>query len=210
MTDYNTLVAARTVAGSIKNLSNVSDADADGVLDKAEQYIARRLRVRQMLATATGTATASSSSVSLPARCLQVRAFRFTGTAASKLTQKTLENVEDSFSYDASGNRSTGKPQNFYIDGSDAVFEVLTQSAYPYRMRYYEQLAPLDSTATSNFLTTTAVRALESACLAFVADFRKDQKERDYWLAQAVAEINELNSESDLSERAEDMGAVIP
>lgn len=214
MTTWTILTGAQTTAGSIKNLTNVGDCDPASIIEEAENYIYRKLRVRQMLAETTGvfvvsTTTGIGDAVDLPDDYLAAKTFQITGVNAAALERKTEAYVRGLWSYDGSGARVLSKPRYFYADGASLRFEVCADQAYPWNMLYYQQPAALSASNTSNFLSTRGVRALLAACRGFVGEFRKDDVERDYWLKIALAAVDDLNSESDLEEGTANAAAVV-
>lgn len=194
--DYTTLVAGTASEGSIKNWLNDDTLPSATILAEAEQWIYRRLRVRQMLVTDEGTATASQASVPVDFGYLETRHLALTGTDKATLRQALMEHVESSITYDASGNRSTGKPTHYYDEGTALAFNVLTDKAYTYRHIYYDTPAALSTATTTNFLTARHPYMLRSACMMFATDFTK-QDDRQLWEQRAYNEIMQANREDD-------------
>jgi hypothetical protein len=197
---YTVLVAAKSTDGSIKNFANSDTVPSTIILAEAEQWIARRLRVRQMLTATSGTMTASATAIDLPSDYVWPRRFAITGVNQGLIKKQTLETVEGAFSYDGSGNRVLGKPGMYYADATQAVFDQMADQAYPYRLNYFRQLPALSTATTTNFLTQRAPRLLRAACLWAANDFLKNAEERAYWAKVAMDEIAELNIESDMEE----------
>lgn len=214
MTTWTILTGSQTTAGSIKNLTNVGDCDPGTILEEAQNYIYRKLRVRQMLAETTGVFTVSTTTgvgdaVDVPDDYLAVESIQITGVNAAPLERKTISHVRGLWSYDASGARTLSKPRYFYADGASLRFDCCAIQAYPWNMLYYQQPAALGASNDYNFLSTRGVRALVSACRGFVGEFRKDETERDYWLKIALAAVDDLNTESDLEEGTANAAAVV-
>lgn len=196
--DYTTLVSSRSTDGSIKQFANKDDIPSAVILGEAEQFIYRRLRVRQMMAVATGTVTASATAVALPSRFIKPVAFWFTGTSARQLGHRPIVTVEN-WSYDGSGVVQASQPRNYGEDADNVVFDCMTDAAYPYRFRHYAGLAPLSGSNTTNFITDRAPRLVRAACLWAANDYLKNQAEREYWAKVALSEIEELNIESEMA-----------
>lgn len=214
MTTYTILTGAQTTAGSIKNLTNITDLDPDTILQEAQNYIYRTLRVRQMLTEATGVFTASTTTgtgdaVTLPTDYLAAKTFQITGTESATLERKPDTYVRGLWTYDSSGARTQSKPRYFYADATSLRFDCCAIQAYPWIMLYYEQPDDLSSTNDSNFLSTRGVRALVAACRGFAAEFRREETDRDYWLKIALAAVDDLNSESDLEEGAANAAGIV-
>lgn len=205
---YTSLVADKDTDGSIKNWVNNSTIPSTTVLDEAEQWIYRRLRVRQMLTTATGNIAADATTLSAPTRFLAAKHLMITGANQDEIKMRSPEDVRRGWSYDSASARVTGKPQYFWEDGTTLTFDYKADQQYPYDLLYYETPASLASSSNeTNFLTTRAPYLLRCACLGFANDFLKDKTERTYWLGMALGEIQTLNDESDFAKR--DIDAVV-
>lgn len=195
--DYTTLVADRDTDGSIKNWVNNSTIPATTVLSEAENWIYRRLRVRDMLAVDEGTMSTSNAYVTLPTGFLASRSFWYSGTDKAELEHKTLTDIEAARVYDGSGNLASGKPNQFWVDGTNAYFSVTPDQAYGYRWWYYQQPTALGSGNTTNFMTSRNQRLLRCACLAFANEYMKQDGEKLYWLRLAEGEIEAIHREDD-------------
>lgn len=197
--DYRTLVADKQVQGSIRNWVNHDRVPPTVVVQEAEQWLWRRLRVRQMLATATGTMSISSDTIALPTGFVGIKLLWITGTNKAKLILKTEQEVELAFEYDSAGARQNNKPRIYYVSASAIQMDQTADAAYPYRMLHYKQLDALSESNPTNFLTDRAPTLLRAACMGMANDFLKDDKEKTYWLAKAQGEINELHREDDMA-----------
>ena len=195
--DFTTLVSSRDTDGSIRNYVNYARLPSAQILTSAEAWIYQRLRTREMKATDTGTIS-SGSTIAVPARLRQPIHFMFTGVNHAEVTLKTEDVVREAFTYDGDGNRVTGKPQMYAIDGTNLFFEVSVDQAYTYDFMYYQALAALSSTNTTNFLTDRYPTLLQAACMFKAYEFTRNGPGRSYWLQIARDEIREANVDSDL------------
>jgi hypothetical protein len=195
--DYTELVADRDTDGSIKNWLNNSSIPSTTVLGEAEDWIFRRLRVRDMLALDEGTMSTSNAFVAVPAGFLASRSFYYSGTDKAELSHTTLTDIEAARTYDAGGTLATGKPLQFWVDGTNAYFQVTPDQAYAYRWWHYAQPTALGASNTSNFLTTKHPRLVRCACLAFANEFIKQDSDKMYWLKLAEGEIEAIHREDD-------------
>lgn len=215
--DYNQLIASSTTAGSLAAWINHASivVNAPTIINEAESAIYRRLRHFKMLTSTTGTMTAGNTSdfVTYPSDYLEDKAFQFTGTSASKITRKTLQEVLSYYSYDGSGNRVQCQPSYYFSDQSKLKFESPVDQNYPWLLYYYQQPAALSSTNTQNFITNTYPRLMRCACMTAASEFMKDagqgNYDRMYWEQMTEAEIFAAQKESDRSEHTMDVGMIL-
>lgn len=213
MTDYNTLIG--TQAGSIADWMNSTtlSAIAPTIVNEAESDIYRRLRHWQMLTSTTGTMTVSQATMPVPGDYLQEKLFYVTGTAFQKLVRKTPQEVISQWSYDGSGNRVVTQPQIYFNDKINFQFDSPSDQPYPFLCYYYQQLAPLSATNTTNFLTQTYPRLTRAACMIQAAEYMKDAGQgnfdRTYWIQVKEQELDKAQQESDMHERSLEIGAIL-
>ena len=195
--DYNTLVAAKSTAGSICSWIANDTIPATVILGEAQAYIYRRLRVREMIATQTGTITQSATSLALPSNYLATVRLKATSPSTFEITHRLLEDIDGARTYDSTGVLSTGQPQDFSAAGTSAEFAVQSDRAYTYQWRFYQQPDDLSTATTTNFLTNKGSRLIRATCMAFASEFMKDAAQMSYWLKIATNEIEQLMIESD-------------
>lgn len=187
-------------------MHTAAQAAAPTIISEAESIIYRRLRHWKMLSSAVGTMTTSQTTVSVPSDFLEDKLFRITGTAATTLTRKTIQEVINSWSYDSAGARVTSQPQIYSNDATNFQFDSPCDQAYPYLISYYAQPVALGTgTATStNFLTGTYPRLLRTVCMAQCSEFMKESSQYNagYWAQMAEVEIEQAQRESDMHERS--------
>lgn len=204
-----------TTAGSIVSWLNHPALSTVGtqIVQEAESFIYRRLRHWQMLTSTSGTLTASATTIAVPADFLEDKKFRITGTAASDITRKTIQEVIGSMQYDGSGNRVAQQPVKMFNDKSNFQFDSPCDQVYPFTLWYYQQPVALSATNTSNFLTTTYPRLMRAASCAAAAEYMKDSGmgnyDRTYWAQMTQAELDAAQAESDKHERSIEQGAII-
>lgn len=210
--DYNVLTASSSTNGSIANWANhaaVQNA-SQTILEEAQSFIYRRLRHWKMLTSTTGSIVLNNDYIGLPSDFLEDKVLMITGVNATKLTRKTIQEVTGSYIYDGNGNRVSSIP-NIYSHGSTNIqLDTPADQTYPYLLWYFQQLAPLSSSNTTNFLTSTYPRLVRCACMIGAAEFMKDaglgNYDRTYWEQQANDEIDMANIESDKSQRSVEIG----
>lgn len=223
--DYNTLIASKDTPGSIAAWINHSAvvAAAPTIIDEAQSWIYRRMRNwRMKTSVATNTMTLSSAVLALPGDYLEDVDFIITGTAYGRITRKPDKEVRSRYAFDGTGARVPGKPQVFYNDQSNFVFDSPADQSYSYDLLYFQQplaLSTLTSGTTTaqglstNFLTQFYPRLMRCACMAAASEFMKDMGQgnydRTYWDQLAQGEIDIANQESDRSVHTQEAGMII-
>lgn len=190
-TSFTTLTADKNTDGSIKNFVNDSTVPSATMLDMAEDWIYRRLRVREMLKTETGTMTQDSDTIAAPADYISPRLFMITGTEKVILEHRILEDVEGAFTYDSDDNRVSAKPRFYTVNATNIQLDAPALEAYPYHLTYFARLAALGAGNPTNFLTS-APRLLNAVCIAFAYEYIKQVEDMKYWLAVATNELMEM------------------
>jgi hypothetical protein len=195
--DYTTLIGAKTLDGSIRNWLNDSTLPATTILDMAESYIYRRLRVREMQKFATGSTVVGDATIALPTDYLTPLRFMFTGTEKTEIKHLEIGDVMMRLNYDWNGDLVPTKPQYFAAMGTTIQFDAPADQVYPYQLLYFAQPASLSPSNATNFLTTRSPRLVMAACCMLASEFDKDDKEKQWWLAIADNELQQLNREFD-------------
>lgn len=166
-----------------------------------------------MLTSTSGTLTALATTIAIPADFLEDKRFRITGTAASNITRKTIQEVVQNMQYDGSGNRVIQQPRIMFNDKSNFQFDSPCDQPYPFTLWYYQQPIALSATNTSNFITSTYPRLMRAATCASAAEYMKDSGlgnyDRSYWAQMAQTELDAAQAESDKHERSIEQGAII-
>lgn len=198
MTDitYSILTGDKEIDGSIKNMMNQGNLPVEFILTQAQMSIYRRIRVRQMLTTSSGTMGTVARTLTLPTDYLAARHLAITGTNAGLFNRRTLEWIEDRITYNSTGGTSTGKPADYFADGTAIYFAVVPDNLYPYKLWYYAQPAQLSTATETNFLTLTYPTLLIAECMAKANEWMKNAQDRAYWQQIAADEIATANSES--------------
>lgn len=205
---YTVLIADKTTNGSIKNWLNNDRVPSLTILHQAQVWLYRHLRIREMLSVATGTMSIGDDTIDLPDRYVSPRRLAFTGTEAAKIAHKRLEEVEAAFAYDADGARVPAKPTMYFADATVLQLDAPADKAYPWRFRYYGELAPLSSENETNVLTGRAFNALHAACMGWAVQWDK-QDSADRWFQQAMAHVEELNVEDDMELEGTEMSVQV-
>jgi hypothetical protein len=162
-----------------------------------------------MISEATGNLTATNDTLTLPTGYRQPKLFMFTGTNKKLVTFKPLEEVIAAFSYDGSGNRTTGQPNIFGTDATNVRFDLKSDATYAYLFLHYRALPALAGGNLTNFLTEVFPSLLRSTCMMFAFSYLKDQANHVKMLKIAEAEIAEANRESDLEMSTVDLQMIV-
>ena len=202
MTDYNTLIAAGTAAGSIKNQVNRENTPSASIVEDAEAWIYQRLRIREMIQGTTGTLTTSIHTIPLPTDFLDPANFMFTadGTSAKYVPVfKPLDFVLGQWAYDGTGARVTGRPRYWAVAGTVIQFDNPADRNYVWRLDYYRSLPALGTATASstNIITSKYRNLIKAACFAHAFEWDKDDKRGAYWFAKALAEMKSANEKAD-------------
>lgn len=203
---YTSLVADKATADSIKSWTNNDSIPSTTILFMAQQFIYHdaKLRIRQMLGAETGTMTIGQDYITLASLTGTflgpIITMHYTGVEKDNdgIRQRTIEDIENAYSYDASGTRVNHKPKHLFVDATQINFDAPPDKAYGWRSRMFLEPAPLASSSNeTNFLTDSFPRMLLAACLWAAADFRKDDEERLHWERTVRTAVGEAMAEYD-------------
>ncbi len=200
---YTTLTAARSEPDSIRNWGNSTAIPAEAILRDAQlELMTRGLRVREMLTRDTGTLAEDDDTIALSTLSRVYRQpyfFMFTGVNKFIPPKKTLDFVLSSFSYDQNSNRVKGRPRYYAADAVNIQFDHPALQNYPWLFQYFGDPPALASgTQEENMLTQKYPRLLRLACLVFVAEWKKDQKDKLYYVGLMKDAIDQANADADL------------
>lgn len=202
--DYTTLVAEKTVDGSIRSWVNWGPVPATHVLTLAEDMIGSSLRVQQMRTLTTGTIAEGDTAITLPTDFREAISLRRTGDSAGVITLLDAEHFETRLVLDDDDEPFEGTPFEGTIDGLTSIrLNTTADEAYPYRLWYIASPPRLSEEAPTNYLTDRYSNILLPACLYWAYSFAKDAASRDHWYAMFVAALQEANSEADLGRQVE-------
>ena len=174
--DYNTLVAAKSVAGSIASWVNYAKLDSVTVLAEAQAEIYDRLRVREMRTLDTSIVTAAGvAAYALPANFLDpVRPL--TDDQGNSYVYKPMGELIRRRNYDSSGAIITGTPGFCSVFDEKLQFDCAFATAgWRLQLMCFKSQPPLSSGNTTNFLTTRYPHVLRRACQTRAADFMDDE-----------------------------------
>lgn len=195
---YSTLTGDKTTAGSIKSWAMRSTVESETVVEEAEAWIYRRLRVREMQTVDTSQSLAANAeSLALPSRYLGTVTFMLTSPGRYRLHQMNVLDVERRRPYNSSGVLQVGLPTLFYTDATNMYFNVKSDRTYTTRHVYWQQPAALSASNETNFVTMKYPRLMRCACMMMASEFLKDYAAMERWEVKATREIAEIDIEND-------------
>ena len=196
-TPYGVLVADKGYPGSLQTWLDHDSLPSTLLVAQAEQYLYRRLRLREMLAIHEGTIVEGEDKVEAPPRYLEPRTVTLVGGTRRELRHQLPEHIERYRAYDEDGALVRGEPGRYYVDGSHMRFETAAERDYPFRMVFYQQPEPLGPGNERNVLTEKGFRLLLCTAVAFAHEWLDDERERERWLGAAEREMQVMQAESD-------------
>lgn len=194
---YTTLIADKTVAGSIKSWQNYSKIDSLGVLEEAQAMVYMRLRCREMRASATVPVGAGVDFVALP-----------TGYLDPIFTSDATNDVELDFKDEVQLERmrtwtaavlDTGEITSFAFFDENFNFDAKSLAAFSIRALFYKTPDPLSPTNDTNWLTKRYPQLLRMACLATGARFAHDDAIFQREQVLLFKEIDEISVTDEMS-----------
>lgn len=194
--NYTTLIGGRQLAGSLQQWVNHARLPSAAIVDQAQSWIFRRLRVPEMQSAISGTLAIGDDHILLPARFLAPCGLWLTSPVRSRLKQRDSDAVEAARDYDSAGALVRSLPRMFYQAADRLQFEAAADATYGWRMTYFAEPARLSREVPGNFLTDRHQSLLMWACMAFAHEFLKDWPAREQCLTTALIEIQTANAEA--------------
>ncbi len=206
--DFTTLVANKSIAGSICNWINRDTTDGRTILTEAQAYIYTRLKHWRMKAEVEDFLVYGQPWIDVPDDFIDVREFRLTGNYNTRLKRGDERSIQVHYNYDVDGRRVLETPGWYYIGGPGLAFDAVPDYEYPYLLTYYQVPEDLSADNPTNWVTRFYPRLLRSACMLLAVEFEKEAGQgsfdRTYWENIFLAEKNEIQGDSDIVERASD------
>lgn len=198
--DYTTLIGDVGTAGSIKYHANFARLDAAGILDEAQKWIYKKLRVAEMVTSEDVTIAQDAISAALPARYLDPILFAIPGYCR-RLRYTDLERFKANLAYDDSAVLPVAMPTRWAREGTTALFNHKADQAYTGRLTFYQQPEALGASNQTNWLTEKYPTLLRRACLRFAAEERKRTTDAQALELMCLSDIEDIKKESDLNMR---------
>ncbi len=200
-TSYTTLVAAKTVAGSIKRSVNYAEIDVETVLEEAQTLIYGSLRVREMRSMWSPAMAVGDSSKALPSDFLDP-AGKLRDTRTFCYRQRSSDHLMSARVYTSAGALESGQPTFWAIFDEAINFDIKfdANSAGTLSLPYFKRPALLASgTNETNFLTTRYPHLLRQACRIQCHAFMKNWTGYSAELPLLTSFIQSANGEADLT-----------
>lgn len=203
--NYTTLVAAKTTVGSIAYMLNFDRVDSAGIVNKAEKFIYRKIRVREMLTIGESLSISSSASTAtLPDRFLDPVHFGIPGYCHT-LTMRDVESFRSALAFDSDAALPTAMPTEFTIDGTLMHLNTNADQAYTGKFTYFRRPAPLSGSNETNWATDRYPDLFERTCLMYALEERKEWQERNTVMGLIEKDLDEIKRENDLWMRSMSM-----
>jgi|TARA_R100000005_G_C4941099_1_gene165570 hypothetical protein len=161
----------KTRIASYLNRSDLT-SELDGFIDQTEAELNRRLRAADMVKRAT--ATAELQYLSLPTDWLEVINVEITSNDFKPVLQQSIESLDV---HRAANDNITGQPIFYAIVDNTMEFSPKPDKEYTLQLTYYEKIAALSDSNTSNFVSNNhpdvyLYGALKHASLFLMEDDR--------------------------------------
>jgi hypothetical protein len=158
----------------------------------AEADISRRLRTRENLGTATGNTTEGTATLALPSDFGGV----FVLTLATDDGDKALRQIAPGVALDAYYAYQSGEPTHYTIEGSNVRLFPTPDAVYTYTLRYWQRLAALSGTNTSNWLLAAHPDAYLFGSLVQAELYNVNDPRVPLWQAKYEAAIEQIQMQS--------------
>jgi len=197
--NYNTLTGAKSQEGSIKYWVNWDKAPVATIVDEAQAWLYRRLRVLPMRTFASGNIAAGADAILLPERFSGLISLKRTGDGRGKIRLWGTERFESILAFESDNTTLIeGTPTIACLDASQLRLNVRADQAYGYRMWFWQKPEKISPSVQTNLITENYPDLLRATLLAFANEHRKDRDEAARWFDLAMAGINDANVEADL------------
>jgi hypothetical protein len=189
ITDYATLQTS--IAGFLHRTDMT--AIIQELIADAEFRIANELRIRAMEASFTGTI--ASGTVALPSAFLEWKHVYIDGDAAQKLERRDAEWIYTNYPTRS----ATGKPVFFAQEADALMFGPYPDSNYTVKGVYYQKLAALSDSNTTNWFITNAPDLLRYGALCEAAPYMQADERIGVW----EQKYNQVKQRIERTERRE-------
>lgn len=208
--DFDTLVAGKDTAGSIKRWVNYAELDAEDILIEAQALIFQALRVREMRSVWSPTIAIGDSSKALPTGFLDPIGRHIRDNKNMQFPFIHEQELIDRRTYDADGDLLSGTPSVVSIFDEALQFDMAFDEARTLNLLYFKKPDDLSSNAGTNWLTTRYPHLLRQACIVQAYAFMRNWNAHNTEVQKLTAFIDRANIEADLSYRGADLGGEVP
>ncbi|MCU0810613.1 MAG: hypothetical protein MUE59_06185 [Thiobacillaceae bacterium] len=190
ITTYSELQTA--VQNWLDDTNTLPAARCQEFIALAEADINRRLRVRAGRSSTSGTTTAGTATITLPAR--------FGGVVSLGVTvsgyDRPLEQIAPNAALEAYYAYGNGEPGHYAVEASAIRLFPTPDAEYTYTLHYWERLAALSDSNTSNWLLTAAPDVYLFGALVHAEGFRANDARMPTWRVLYDQALEQLLQES--------------
>ena len=158
----------------------------------AEADISRRLRTRENLGTATGNTVSATATVALPSDFGGV----FSLTITTSDGEKALRQLAAGVALDGFYGEGNGEPAYYVVEGANVRLFPTPGGVYSYTLRYWQRLAALSGTNTSNWLLTAHPDAYLFGSLVQAELYNVNDARVPLWQAKYEAALEQIQMQS--------------
>lgn len=195
--DYDTLVAAKTTEGSIKDWINYDRIPSTQILTEAEAFIYQRIRVAEMLTIDTAVSIAADATyITKPTGWQATKLFSIPGYI-SEVRLVDANRFYRDLALDSDAAYPSGIPTRMAYFNGKINFNTKADQAYTAHHLYYKTPDALSTGNATNFITDDYPTLLRQTCMMFAAEYRKDYDMRDRYRGEILALINDVNVNAD-------------
>lgn len=154
-----------------------------------DPYPTAPLRVRSMLASADVAMVAGTATASLPTRFLEGRRGYLNGD-----NKATLDYIGPTQFWNTAAVSRSGKPTAYTIEGENFVFAPVPDSAYTFKVLFWQAFAALSDDADTNWLLTNTPNVYLYTTLLEASIFTRNAERINLYLGLSRSAINGLNA----------------
>ena len=199
--NYTTLIADKTVSGSIKNRINYDRVDSVGILAEAEQMIYAWIRTHQMEIEAEFSIVIGDSTAPLPTRFLDpIRLENITnGYPIDKISTDKMQAIR----VYSDAVLQTSSPVYWSLFNNLIQFDSKSSKAETFRIMYFQKPEALSLTNETNFLTDDFPHILRACTQMMAYDERHDDGNYARSKARYDEYVEKWNIMDDFTHRGE-------
>jgi hypothetical protein len=200
MMNYSTLVADRTVEGSIRNWINNPNVPATAILSDAEADIYTRIRVREMRTASTVVLTTGASNADLPEGFLDPITLR--DKYRRDLVLVDPDGLENIRYIDTDFALVLTQPSHYSIFDEKLQFDCRAEEPINLQFVYFRRLPALAGGNETNFLTSRYSPLVRFMTAKHAAIYLKDDAAAQRYEMRAMEYLETIKVQDDLSYRS--------
>jgi hypothetical protein len=160
----------------------------------AEADISRRLRIRENLGEVTGNTVAATATLALPTD--------FGGVFSLSITtgegERSLRQIPAGVALDGFYAEGNGEPSRYVLEGANARLFPTPDAVYAYTLRYWQRLAALSNSNTSNWLLAAHQDVYLFGSLVQAELYKVNDPRVPLWQAKYEAALEQVTAQSAL------------